>query len=122
MWRPGNTPPPPRRSELELTLERRVRDFRLDSRLRRYCAEDIVTLCGMLDTMGGDETDVNICLQVAARAWRGGGQGNGLPGSRVCAAVLPGRPTRATRHAPRTARPPPRITSPTSAATSAARW
>ena len=45
-------------------IERRVRDFRLDARLRRHCQDDIVALCGMLDSLGGDETDVQICLQV----------------------------------------------------------
>ena len=45
-------------------LERRVRDFRLDSRLRRHCQQDIMSLCGMLESLGGDETDINICLQV----------------------------------------------------------
>lgn len=52
------------RDELDGMIERRVRDFRLDSRLRRYCQDDIVALCGMLDSLGGDETDINICLQV----------------------------------------------------------
>ena len=45
-------------------IERRVRDFRLDSRLRKYCGGDIATLCSMVDSVGGDEADVNICLQV----------------------------------------------------------
>lgn len=52
------------REELDSMIERRVRDFRLDSRLRRYCQDDIMSLCGMMDEVGGDETDVNICLQV----------------------------------------------------------
>ncbi|KAI8465216.1 MAG: hypothetical protein J3K34DRAFT_379960 [Monoraphidium minutum] len=51
------------REELDSMIERRVRDFRLDSRLRRNCQQDIVGLCGMLDAIGGDETDINICLQ-----------------------------------------------------------
>lgn len=55
-------------------IERRVRDFRLDSRLRKYCQQDILSLCGMLDSLGGDETDVNICLQVrgAEEGWGSG--------------------------------------------------
>jgi hypothetical protein len=49
-------------------IERRVRDFRLDTRLRKYCQQDIISNCGMLESIGGDETDVSDCLQVG---WEG---------------------------------------------------
>jgi hypothetical protein len=60
-------------------IERRVRDFRLDSRLRRYCQEDILGLC-MGDATDGDETDVQICLQVG----QGPGPRAGLGPARPC--------------------------------------
>jgi hypothetical protein len=47
-------------------LERRVRDFRIDSRLRRNCQQDIMVLCGMFDSVGGDEAEYSICLQVGS--------------------------------------------------------
>jgi len=44
-------------------LERRVRDFRLDSRLIKYCQDDLMLLCGTMDELGGEERDVTTCLQ-----------------------------------------------------------
>ncbi len=44
-------------------IERRVRDFRLDARLRRACQTDMHDLCGSTDGFDGDETDLGLCLQ-----------------------------------------------------------
>ncbi|GBF99737.1 hypothetical protein Rsub_12450 [Raphidocelis subcapitata] len=51
------------REELEVMIERRVRDFRLDSRLRKHCASDIVSVCGMVEDLAGDESGITTCLQ-----------------------------------------------------------
>ncbi|KAF8068300.1 hypothetical protein HT031_001987 [Scenedesmus sp. PABB004] len=51
------------RDELEGMIEARVRDFRIDSRLRRVCEAPILELCGGMDSYESDETDMNICLQ-----------------------------------------------------------
>jgi hypothetical protein len=83
-------------------IERRVRDFRLDSRLRRYCQNDIVALCGM----GNEEEEVTVCLQVRPAA--GGAAGRGaeaqclplLPASSVHATHPPTHPP--TQNNPRT--------------------
>jgi hypothetical protein len=45
-------------------LERRVRDFRLDSRLTKYCQKDMLQLCGAMDEFGLDDMDMRLCLQV----------------------------------------------------------
>lgn len=45
-------------------IEARVRDFRIDSRLRKTCEGPMRELCGGMDGYDGDETDMNICLQV----------------------------------------------------------
>lgn len=51
-------------------IERRVRDFRLDSRLRKACESDIFMMCaylGDLDTMDTFDTTVINCLQVSCK-------------------------------------------------------
>ncbi|WIA10935.1 hypothetical protein OEZ85_011100 [Tetradesmus obliquus] len=50
------------RDELEAMIEARVRDFRIDARLRRVCKDQMQDCIGM-DIYEGDETIVNICLQ-----------------------------------------------------------
>lgn len=45
-------------------IEARVRDFRIDARLRRACGAPMMELCGGMDSYEGDETDMNLCLQV----------------------------------------------------------
>lgn len=53
------------RAEIDGMIERRVRDFRVDSRLRRVCQTDIKTLCGDTgDIIDGDSTLIGSCLQV----------------------------------------------------------
>lgn len=52
------------RDELDAMIEARVRDFRIDSRLRKVCEVPIRELCGGMDSYDWDETDMNICLQV----------------------------------------------------------
>lgn len=54
------------RDELEAMIEARVRDFRIDARLRRVCKDQMQDCIGM-DIYEGDETIVNICLQVRAQ-------------------------------------------------------
>jgi hypothetical protein len=46
-------------------IEARVHDFRIDARLRRVC-KDQMQDCVSMDIYEGDETKVNICLQVGA--------------------------------------------------------
>jgi hypothetical protein len=46
-------------------IEARVHDFRIDARLRRVCKDQMQDCVGM-DIYEGDETNVNICLQVRA--------------------------------------------------------
>lgn len=56
------------KSEINGMIERRVRDFRLDSRLRKSCEDDIYNMCaffGDLDTMDSEDTSVVRCLQVS---------------------------------------------------------
>jgi hypothetical protein len=48
-------------------IEARVHDFRIDSRLRRVCKDQMQDCIGM-DIYEGDETIVNVCLQVCAAA------------------------------------------------------
>ncbi|GBF91963.1 hypothetical protein Rsub_04687 [Raphidocelis subcapitata] len=54
------------REEIDAMIERRVRDFRLDSRLRKYCRGDIFSVCAYLgdlgDSAGADGSVIN-CLQ-----------------------------------------------------------
>jgi hypothetical protein len=57
--------PVPCRDELEAIIEARVRDFRIDARLRRVCKDQMQDCVGM-DIYEGDETNANICLQVSA--------------------------------------------------------
>jgi len=64
-------------------LERRVRDFRLDSRLIRYCQPDIVQLCGLMDAIGDDQDDLKTCLQVGGHGVGGGVGGVGSGGGGV---------------------------------------
>jgi hypothetical protein len=45
-------------------IEARVHDFRIDARLRRVCKDQMQDCVGM-DIYEGDETIVNICLQVS---------------------------------------------------------
>jgi Golgi apparatus protein 1 len=56
------------RSEIDSMIERRVRDFRLDSRLKKACEQDIIDSCsyrGDLDSMDTGYTSMVInCLQV----------------------------------------------------------
>jgi hypothetical protein len=40
------------KQELEEMIERRARDFRIDSRLKRVCEEDILGMCGMFGVGG----------------------------------------------------------------------
>ncbi len=40
------------REEIEGMMERRVRDFRLDSRLRTTCEQDIFTMCAFFGVSG----------------------------------------------------------------------
>lgn len=44
-------------------IEARVRDFRIDSRLRKVC-KDMMRECEGMDSYEGDESYMNICLQV----------------------------------------------------------
>jgi len=57
----------PCKEELESMIARRVRDFRLDSRLRTSCEEDIYTMCSFsgedLESVGSDNGNVVNCLQ-----------------------------------------------------------
>lgn len=51
-------------------IERRVREFRLDSRLRSACENDIFTMCaylGDVDTVDTYDSSVINCLQVGGR-------------------------------------------------------
>lgn len=53
---------------MDAMIQRRVRDFRLDSRLRTTCESDIYTMCaffGDLDSMEGEDASVIRCLQVS---------------------------------------------------------
>jgi len=55
-------------------IERRVRDFRLDSRLRAACESDIFNTCAYLgdsDTVDSYDSTVINCLQVG---WQGEGR------------------------------------------------
>jgi Golgi apparatus protein 1 len=54
---------------MDAMLERRVRDFRLDSRLRTACQSTIPKLCDMGDDSVGDALDAAVanCLQVRTR-------------------------------------------------------
>lgn len=54
------------KEEVDGMIERRVRDFRLDSRLRTSCADDIYSTCaffGDIDTVDNDDSSVIRCLQ-----------------------------------------------------------
>ncbi|MEW5311456.1 MAG: hypothetical protein WDW38_003170 [Sanguina aurantia] len=54
------------KGEMDAMIQRRVRDFRLDSRLRSSCESDIYTMCaffGDLDSMEGEDASVIRCLQ-----------------------------------------------------------
>ncbi|KIY92688.1 Golgi apparatus protein 1 [Monoraphidium neglectum] len=54
------------RSEIDGMIERRVRDFKLDSRLRTACENDIYDTCaylGDVDSVGSYESTVINCLQ-----------------------------------------------------------
>eukprot|EP00879_Flechtneria_rotunda_P002629 GHRR01002831.1.p1 GENE.GHRR01002831.1~~GHRR01002831.1.p1 ORF type:complete len:772 (+),score=213.92 GHRR01002831.1:193-2316(+) len=51
------------RDELEAMLEARVRDFRIDSRLRKVCQQHMLDLCHGMDSFDGEQTDMNYCLQ-----------------------------------------------------------
>eukprot|EP00878_Enallax_costatus_P020866 GHUV01022075.1.p1 GENE.GHUV01022075.1~~GHUV01022075.1.p1 ORF type:complete len:715 (+),score=210.45 GHUV01022075.1:1362-3506(+) len=51
------------RDELDAMIEARVRDFRIDSRLRKVCEIPIRELCGGMDSYEDEETDMNVCLQ-----------------------------------------------------------
>lgn len=46
-------------------IEARVHDFRIDARLRRVCNDQMQECVGM-DIYEGDETSVNVCLQVCS--------------------------------------------------------
>lgn len=55
------------RAEVDGMIERRVRDFRLDSRLRKACESDIYDTCaylGGLDSMDPYHSTIISCLQV----------------------------------------------------------
>jgi Golgi apparatus protein 1 len=58
-------------------IERRVRDFRLDSRLRSVCEDDIFTMCAFLGDSESPERDQTVinCLQVGGGVGREGEQG-----------------------------------------------
>jgi hypothetical protein len=76
------------KAELEGMIERRARDFRVDSRLRRVCEEDILGMCGMFG-VGGARRDGPCCDEPRGGGTRrgAGGRGRGL----TCAcALLPG--------------------------------
>lgn len=54
------------RDELDNMIARRVRDFRLDSRLQKVCEKDILNMCAWfehLDSMDDDDAGVVRCLQ-----------------------------------------------------------
>ncbi|GFR46876.1 hypothetical protein Agub_g8517 [Astrephomene gubernaculifera] len=54
------------REEVDKMIEQRVRDFRLDSRLKRTCGSDIYNMCaylGDVDTLDTDDVAVVHCLQ-----------------------------------------------------------
>lgn len=54
------------KDEIDGMIERRVRDFRLDSKLRGACESDIYAMCaffGDLDTIDSDDASVIRCLQ-----------------------------------------------------------
>ncbi|PNH09949.1 Golgi apparatus protein 1 [Tetrabaena socialis] len=54
------------REQVDLMVEQRVRDFRLDSRLRTTCESDIYNMCaffGDVDTLDTEDTSVIRCLQ-----------------------------------------------------------
>ncbi|KAG2445817.1 hypothetical protein HXX76_000421 [Chlamydomonas incerta] len=54
------------RTEVDAMIESRVRDFRLDSRLRTTCESDIYNMCaffGDVDTLDTEDTSVIRCLQ-----------------------------------------------------------
>jgi hypothetical protein len=53
-------------------IEARVRDFRIDSRLQKYCGKYLMESCGSLDSYEMDDTDLNICLQVRRGSGFGG--------------------------------------------------
>lgn len=55
------------REEVDAMIEQRVRDFRLDSRLRTTCEADIYNMCaffGDIDSLETEDTSVTRCLQV----------------------------------------------------------
>lgn len=54
------------REEVDAMIEQRVRDFRLDSRLRTTCEADIYNMCaffGDIDSLETEDTSVTRCLQ-----------------------------------------------------------
>ena len=52
------------KAEIDDMIQRRVRDFKLDFRLRNDCAEDIETTCAASTIADGDD-GVILCLQVS---------------------------------------------------------
>lgn len=70
--------PLPCRTEVDAVIERRVRDFRLDSRLRSACAGSISQLCAEL----GDEAVVDTYDAAVANCLQVGGSSL-TPGSTV---------------------------------------
>lgn len=67
----SHAPPPARsrREEIDAMIERRVHDFRLDSRLRKSCEASIFSVCaylGDVDSMDLQDSQVINCLQVRA--------------------------------------------------------
>ena len=54
------------REEVDGMLERRVHDFRIDTRLTKACGRDIQELCPE-DSMGDEGGELKKCLQVGLR-------------------------------------------------------
>ncbi|KAL0026108.1 hypothetical protein WJX79_000228 [Trebouxia sp. C0005] len=51
------------RNELEIVMQERATDFRLDSSLRDACEEDIMYTCGWVDDLGDSKGQIVSCLQ-----------------------------------------------------------